>query len=183
MKRILMAAALCFIFAIAGFAQQSSADTPATKEDIERYLTAMRSREMMAQMVEVMSKPMHQMIHESYLRNKNKLHADFEERSNARMDEMMKSFPWDELLDSMVPVYQKHFTKGDVDALVVFYGSPTGQKVLREMPAIMGEAMQAMMPLMRKQMDAMEGRLRQEIAQLEKEATIPPSKNSEATPR
>ncbi len=40
---------------------------------------------------------------------------------------MYKTFPWDDFLESMVPVYQKHFPKGDVDTLMAFYSTPTGQ--------------------------------------------------------
>ncbi len=43
----------------------------------------------------------------------------------------------------MVPVYEKHLTKGEVDALVAFYSDPKGQKILNEMPAMTSEAMQA----------------------------------------
>ena len=34
------------------------------------------------------------------------------------------------MMQSMVPAYQKHFTKGDIDNLVAFYSSPTGEKVI-----------------------------------------------------
>lgn len=172
MRRILLAAALGVCTPLLGFAQQTaqtSSDVPATKEDIQKYLDVMHSREMMAKMVDAMSKPMHQMLHEQYLKDKDKLPPDFEDRMTGMIDDSMKSFPWDEMLDSMVPVYQKHFTKGDVNALVAFYGSPTGQKILRDLPAIMQEAMESMMPLMRKQMDAMNARVQQEVAQMMKD--------------
>jgi hypothetical protein len=110
------------------------------------------------------------------LKDKDKLPADFEVRMNKMMDEMFKSFPWDEMLDAMVPVYQKHFTKGDVDALVAFYSTATGQKLIKEMPAITAEAMQEMMPLMRKSMDQMTRRMQEEIAAMVRESE---SKNGE----
>jgi hypothetical protein len=86
----------------------------------------------------------------------------------------MKSMPFDEMMQSMVPTYQKHFTKGDIDSLVAFYSSPVGQKLLREMPAIMGEAMEAMMPIMRQHMDAMNQRLQQEVADMLKNSQKKP---------
>ena len=33
-------------------------------------------------------------------------------------------------MQAMVPAYQKHFTKGDIDNLVAFYSSPTGEEVI-----------------------------------------------------
>jgi hypothetical protein len=170
MKRILMVAAV--LLGMCGYvpAQQTPADTPATKEDIQKYLQVMHSREMMTKMVDAMSKPMHQMMHEQYMKDKDRLPADFEVRTNKMMDDMMKSFPRDEMLDAMVPVYQKHFTKSDVDALVAFYSTPTGQKLIKEMPEITGEAMQQMMPLMRKSIDAMTQRMQEEVAAMVRES-------------
>src|SRR5437660_12892423 len=102
MKRILFAAILSFCAPFLSFAQQAAYDAPATKEAIQKYLVVMHSREMMAKMVDAMSKPMHQMIHEQYLKDKDKLPADCEERTSKMIDDMMKSFPWDEMLDAMV---------------------------------------------------------------------------------
>jgi uncharacterized protein len=170
MKRSLLAATLCLITGWTCTAQQNAADAPATKEDVQRYLQIMHSRDMMTKMVEAMSKPMHQMMHEQYSKDKDKLPADFEARMNKMMDDMLKSFPWDEMLDAMVPVYQKHLTKGDVNALVAFYSTATGQKLIKEMPQITAEAMQEMLPLMRKSMDAMTQRMQEEIAAMVRES-------------
>jgi hypothetical protein len=109
---------------------------------------------------------MQQMNHDRYLKDKDKLPADFEARTNKMMDDMMKDMPFDEMKQAMVPTYQKHFTKGDMDGLVTFYTSPTGQKLLREMPAITAEAMTAIMPIMRQHMDAMSRRLQQQTDEM-----------------
>jgi len=151
MKRFLLAVILGLAFASGGAAQQAPADAPATKEDIQRYMEVMHSREMIDRMMDAMAKPMHQMIHEQYLKDKDKLPADFEARMNKLTDDMLKGFPWDDLLQSLVPVFQKHLTKGDVNAVVAFYSAPTGQKLLKEMPAMMSEEMEVMMPLLQKQ--------------------------------
>jgi hypothetical protein len=55
----------------------------------------------------------------------------------------------------MIPIYQRHFSKTDIDAMSVFYASPTGQKMMREMPALTSESMQVSYARMQKQMDAM----------------------------
>ena len=170
MKRFLVAVSLCFVLGFPGFAQ-TSPDAPASKEDVEKYLQAVHSHEMVKQMVEAMSKPMHQMVHEQFEKNKDKLPADFEARMNKVQDDMMKDLPWDEVMDATVPSYQKHFTKGDMDALTAFYSAPTGQKILREMPAIMADAMSTMMPIIRKSVDRMTERLQDQVAQMMKQPT------------
>lgn len=168
MKRFLVAAIVCCAFGLSCVAQ-STADSPATKEDVERYLQAIRSNDMMTKMADAMSGPMHQMVHDEYMKNQERLPANFEAQTNQRVDGMMRDMPWDEMMEAMVPAYQKHFTKGDIDALISFYSSPTGQKMLREMPGIMADAMQAVMPIMRRHMDAVNEKLQEQMAQSLKE--------------
>jgi uncharacterized protein len=48
----------------------------------------------------------------------------------------------DEVMKLMLPVYKRHFTAEEFDGLLKFYGSPTGQKMLAEMPMTMAESMQ-----------------------------------------
>jgi uncharacterized protein len=168
-KKLFCAAVLCMCLGGSGVAQQNPADAPASKEDVERYLQVMHSREMISKMMDAMSKPMHDMIHQQYLKNQDKLPPDFEAQMNKRTDEMLKSFPWDDLINSMVPVYQKHFTKGDIDALVTFYETPTGQKLQRELPEITAESMQQMMPLLQKSIENTQKEVQEDIAAMIKE--------------
>ena len=121
---------------------------------------------MINKMIGTMTAPMHQMVHEQYMKDKDKLPADFEAQTNQKADAMMKDMPWDEMIKAMVPSYQKHFTKGDMDTLTAFYTSGTGEKVLREMPAIMAESMQTMMPIVRKHIEAVNQSLQQQIAEM-----------------
>ena len=48
-----------------------------------------------------------------------------------------------EMLEATVPVYQRHLTKADMDAMVAFYSSPVGQKILHEQPTMIQESMEA----------------------------------------
>jgi hypothetical protein len=128
----------------------------------------MRSHDMMQRMIEAMLKPMHQMFHDQFRKDGKKLPADFEPRFTKMMDDLMKGMPWDDMTQAMVPAYQKHFTNGDINNLIAFYSSPTGQKVLQEMPDITSESMQAMMPLMRKYIGDSQERMQREIKDMEK---------------
>jgi uncharacterized protein len=176
MRRILIMVLLCLLSCSVGFAQQNPADQPATKEDVDKYLQAMHSHEMMQKMVKAMMGPMHQMMHEQYLKNQDKLPADFEARMNAFMDDMMMQMPWDEMMEAMTPAYEKHFTRGELQALTAFYSSPTGQRILDKLPEVTTEAMQTMMPIMQKHMETMGKRLEQQIATLAEESGKAPPK-------
>ena len=46
-----------------------------------------------------------------------------------------------DLLNRMVPIYQRHFDAQDIEGLLKFYRSPLGQKMVAQMPATMAEGM------------------------------------------
>jgi hypothetical protein len=156
MKRLLIVVGVVFVLSWSGFAQTGATDSPATKADVERYFQAVKSHDMMKKLMATMTQSMHQMMHEQYLKHKDELPADYEAKINSMMDDMFANMPMDEMMEAMVPAYQKHLTKGDIDNLVAFYSTPTGAKLLREMPSMMAEAMQDMMPIMTKYMDTVQ---------------------------
>jgi hypothetical protein len=168
MKRLLTAISLCLVFCLTGFAQQDE-DTPATKQDIQRYLEVMHSHDMMQQMADTMSKQMHETLHQQFLKDKDKLPPDFEERMNNLTNALFRDMPWDEMLQAMIPAYQKHLTRGDVNRLIAFYSTPTGQKLVRDMPSMMSDAMRSMMPIVQNYMEKVQQRVEVETAQLMKE--------------
>jgi hypothetical protein len=182
MKRFALSLAVVIFLTWACSAQNSTDDTPATREDVQRYLQIVQSRKMAKKMFAVMAQAAHQMEHEQYLKHKDELPADYETKMNARVGEMFGNMPWDEMLEAMVPAYQRHFIKGDIDNLVAFYSSPTGAKLLRETPAMMAEAMQDMMPIVTRYTETAKGQLQKEtddmIAQAKKQTSAPaPAKN------
>jgi uncharacterized protein len=182
MKRLLALAFSCLVLCASCLAQQTGPNEPASKEEIESYLEAVHSHEMMIKIMSAMSKPMHEMIHEQYLKDKDKLPLDFEQHMNQQMDDMMKDMPVDEINQAMVPTYQKHFNKSDIDAMLAFYSSPTGQKILNEMPAIMAETTQNLVPIMSKYMDTVKQRMQQEVTRLKQQTPVKPSANPPASP-
>ena len=175
MKRSLLATSLFLVsFPAFGATQQTPADTPASKEDVEKYLEVTHARAMTTQIMDVMVKQVHQMVHQQLVKDLDKLPPDFESRMTKMTDDMLKNFPVNEMIEAMIPVYEKHWTKSDVQMMVAFYSTPTGQKILRELPATMAEAMQAMQPIIQKQMNGMMERVQQEVAQVVKHSKTKP---------
>lgn len=170
MKRLLIVAALCLVFVPGALAQQSGANAPATKQDVEKFFQAFHMHHTLLRMAEAMSAPMHTMVHAEYLKDKEKCNypPDFEARMDKILDEQMKSMPWDKLMQAIVPVYQRHFTKGDMAALTAFYSGPTGQKFIRETPALGAESMEVVMPIMLEQNKAMTQRIKEEMERAKK---------------
>lgn len=142
-----------WIFAMPALAQTTVSIAPdaPSKEDVRKLFDLMHSREQAHQMMQQLVTQMRTMNREQI----KKEHPETSEQELARLDrqseDLVKHYPLDEMLDDMIPVYQRHFTKADIDGLTAFYASPTGQKFLHEMPAVMAETMQAIYPLIQRQ--------------------------------
>ena len=48
----------------------------------------------------------------------------------------------DEIIDGLLPIYDRNFTSDDLKAFIAFYGSPEGQKLIRTIPELMKESVQ-----------------------------------------
>jgi hypothetical protein len=132
----------------------SIAPDAASKEDVKKLFDVMASRQQMAQMMQQMFTQMRNMNREQ----PKKTHPDLSDAELARRDreseDLIKNFPLDEMLNDMIPIYQRHFTKSDIDALVAFYSSAAGQKFLHETPAVTAETMRAVYPRIEAAVDA-----------------------------
>lgn len=82
------------------------------------------------------------------------------------VDEEFKKMSLDGLLRGLVPVYQRHLTQQDVAALIAFYSSPAGRKIVREQPAMLRESMQATQAGQRQKMEDVLSRMDVRIQQL-----------------
>ena len=84
-----------------------------------------------------------------------------------RFQLVVKAISPDELVEAMIPVYQKYFTHSDIKAINEFYGSPTGQKLVKNTIAMMMDTMQAVQPVVKKHMPEIQAQIQ---AQMEKTA-------------
>jgi hypothetical protein len=153
--RLLLCAGVLALSVCAG-AQTTVSVAPdvASKEDVQKLFDVMASRQQITQMMQQLFAQMRSMNREQL----KKKHPEVTEADLARLDseaqELIKNFPLDEMLNDMVLVYQRHFTKSEIDALTVFYSSPAGQKFLHEIPAVTAETMRAIYPRIQAEVDA-----------------------------
>ena len=168
MKRAFIIVAICFSVASVCVAQQNPADAPASKEDVERYFEVMHVLDIAKNSMDLMRKQVAKLVHEQ-MKNQPSLPPEFEDRMNKKIDDMWKDFPLEEMLQAMIPAYQHNLTKGDIDALIAFYSSPAGQRIMKQLPAIQAEALQAAMGPAQKYMAKAMDRIHEDIAQAVKE--------------
>jgi len=144
-----------------------AANAPATRQDVLRLFKVMHINDQMRSVMDAMTKQQSALVHETMKKRYPQMTEERLEQFDAMMEEGIKDFPVDAIIDDLIPVYQKHLTRTDVRAMNVFYSSPTGQKLLREMPEMTSESMQLSYGRMQKQMDAMMERMQKMVKEEE----------------
>jgi len=143
----------CLIVAVCCWPQNTLAqnpDEPASRDDVILYMRTMHSHDTMQRTMQVQADSMRALFRDQFMKDTGKLPPNFDSKFKQAMDDLVKNMPLDEISNAMIPAYQKHFTKSDIQAMNAFYSSPVGQKVLEELPAVLQDGNQAAMPLLSK---------------------------------
>lgn len=176
MKRVWGPLLLVLMLSCFGWAQAAPADTLADKEDVQKLFAALHLSQMM-QNVMTASMQQQKQITRDALKKKMPSMTDEEfKRMDTFIDEFAKGIDLNGMLDDMIPVYQRHLTKQDVSAMLAFYNTSTGQKLLREQPAMMAEGMQATQPRMQKMMSDLMDKVEQMVREETKKPAAEPAK-------
>jgi uncharacterized protein len=177
-KPYCLSLAIILLAATATLAQQvapPTADTPATNEDVQKLFEVMQIHQQMRQVMDAMMKQQSAMVHETLKKRYPQTSAEKIAQADRLIQETTKDMPMDAMLDDMIPIYQRHFSKTDIEAMSTFYSSPTGQKMMREMPALTTESMQASYARMQTQMDTIMQRAEQIVKQDQEEHQSKPA--------
>lgn len=79
------------------------------------------------------------------------------DKYRARYKEMIQeSMSWDAIKEPIIEAYARVYTKEEVDALIVFYDSPVGHKMLEKTPELMQVTMQLMQKVTAEMMPKMQ---------------------------
>ena len=136
--------AVIIVISTLAFAQSSSTagEPAASKEDVEALFTTMHIREQMRKMMDGMMAQMKQITHENVRKRKPTITREELAHIDAMADTAIKAYNLDDVFNDMIPIYQRHLSKPDIAAILAFYESPTGRKLLREQPAMIAESME-----------------------------------------
>src|SRR5262249_37793516 len=88
---------------------------------------------------------------------------------NGMVDDIMADLPIDEMLEAMVPIYQRHLTRSDIEEGIRFYSSPVGQKLLREQPQMIQEGMRAGAQIQQQRMGPIMDKIRERTEKMVEE--------------
>lgn len=158
MKKALIAVFVLLLGCAPAICQQQL--NAASKEDIQELLTLTGAKARIEQMWAQMGQQMATTAADSYrLKHPDATPLELRkvaEISGRSFQGAMQIFSVDELIDAVIPVYQNHLTHADVRSLIEFYSSESGQKYLKELPAMSAESMQAVQPLIKEHLPAMQ---------------------------
>jgi hypothetical protein len=177
MKTCVVFVGLLLLLAVSPLRAQLPADTPATHDDVVGLFNLMHVREQIEPAMVMIARQQRAIIYENLKRQNPHISPENLAKLDQFTADIMKDLPVDGMLDDMIPVYQRHLSKSDVEAMTAFYSSPTGQKLLREMPAMTAESMQAASPRIQALMDKVMERARAMAKDDEQKSATPKSNN------
>ena len=166
-------------FSAEAVAQTSASNSePASREDVQNLFAILKLDRMMQVTMSAAAEQMKTNLPELMKQQNIEIPK---EQLDAMAEDIFHDYPMQAVLDSMIPVYQKHLNKVDVANILAFYQTATGQKMLNEMPEMSKEAMQAANPVMRQWMSTMMQRMQDRAHTIvEQNASQKPGTNSKA---
>ena len=133
----LLSAVLCVAMSGAAAAQAAS-DQP-SREQVLKLMTVMGVQQSVEEALHRSQAGIQDAARETFLKNTPAV----DDATKKKMEEILAAepfFKFDELVDAVVPIYQKNLSPGDVQAGIEFYSSPAGKRLLEKVPEILREA-------------------------------------------
>jgi hypothetical protein len=164
---VLMLVASTFVLA------QTSDDT-ASREDVLRFLDAMQIQKQMETMQQTMYQQWDAQLDPMLDRMLETNHKQITPEQRSRLKDMIRQsvgearqrYPVSEMIQDVVPVYQKYLTKSEINAIVQFYTSPVGKELLAKNSIMTREAMAVMMPKIQESIASSTMRMRERMQQM-----------------
>jgi hypothetical protein len=131
---------------VPAFAQQKPAasDATPTRQQILNLFDAIQLRRTLSSSQEIAMKnavSVAQQMFQQQVGPDNKPQMD--EMINGVMEDVRRAFSVDEMVEAVIPIYQRHFTTADIDAFLAFQNSPVGKKMTDLQPVMMKESSDA----------------------------------------
>ena len=147
---------------------ESVSNDPATHGQIMEFMQVMDMRKTLDTMMPILQKQMKEQtahMREQFpqMRPQDAASADAEEEQ--LMLGFFRRFPVEKIEEDLVPIYQKYYSRTEMDAILSFYESPVGRKMRITMPAMMAEVMQVTNARIQPILDEFMNEVKERIAQ------------------
>jgi hypothetical protein len=144
------------IVSLAAVSTGFTADTPPSEDAIKQLLEVTQAR----QMVDTMNSQMQNMLKNSMQAATQgqkvtpQIQKEIDQIEQEMNSELKDVLTWSKLESMYIRVYQKSFTAQEIDGLIAFYKTPTGQALLTKMPVVlqntMNEVQMMIMPMVQR---------------------------------
>lgn len=159
MKRLL--ALLSLLTALSAHA------VPASRESVENLLVATKAESMMGSIYAGMEQIMRQGMAQAA--QGKSLNAEQQRVLDAMPPKfiaiMREEMSWQKMKPQYVQLYVETFDQEEVDGLLAFYASPTGQALLNKMPLVLQKSMALSQSLMQSALPKMEAAIKEALAE------------------
>lgn len=132
MKRVCLLLLLSVVCCCAARAQEAGAISEEKRRDIKRLLELTEASKIGQQIISMSLEQLRQ----SFLALPE---AQRERMLKIVGEEMSKGFSESQMVEAMIPIYDKHLTAEEVRQLIAFYETPIGRKLVAVLPAITRE--------------------------------------------
>lgn len=165
MKRTLLPLLLLLALASPALATEVA---PAKAKQIQELMQLTGAQNLGVQFGKIMTQQIFQVLKAAKPETPDRAFLIIEEETNAMMEQEAPA-----LLANLVPIYDRHFSEGELKQLIAFYQTDLGKKTIAVMPKVMQESLatgqawgQEMAP---KLMARLEERFKQEKIELPEE--------------
>jgi len=164
----------CMLAAI-GVAQTKDAGSSApSKEEVLKFMEVLHIKSQLTQYFDGVAKQARLGAEEGFRQKVQNPSPEQLAQVDEFAENLFRDMPVDEMVDAMIPIYQKHLTKEDLDGILAFYASPIGQKLQREQPSMTQESMQVGGEIGRRRIGAMIQQMDAFIAKMAQEQQAAP---------
>jgi uncharacterized protein len=165
---------VCILSAIGVGQSKDSADGAApSKEEVLKFMEVLHIRSQLTQYFDGVAKQAKLGAEEAFREKVPNATPEQISQLDKFAEGLFKDMPVDEMIDGMVPIYQKHLTKVDLDGILAFYASPVGLKLQREQPGMTQESMQVGGEIGRRRIGAMMQQMDEFIAKMTQQQSAP----------
>jgi hypothetical protein len=144
---------------------QVSADAP-PRDQVLTLLETLQARRTMTVMLDNMKQIMKDSAERSFREKVPNPTPKQLAALHGMFDDIMNAMSLDDMINAIVPIYQRHLTKTDVEEMLRFYSPPVGQKLLRVQRQIIQESMQAGVEVEQRRMDEIKAKIQQRTQEL-----------------
>jgi hypothetical protein len=174
---------LCVAMSGAATAQAAQSHEQPSREQVLKLMSAMGIQQSVDESLQQARIRVKDAARESFLKD----NPTTDEATLKKLDDVFDSTPFfkfEDIVDVVIPVYQRNLSASDVQAGIEFYNSPAGKRLLEKVPEILRQSNEEGGKLVQTKMEAYGEALARKLtefqAQLRNEGKLPPSGSAQS---